>query len=278
MNVESRAPWLALGVLAGVLVIAVAAPLITVHDPESPQLSSRLESPQWAPGADHPLGTDSLGRDIAARLAYGARIVAIVSIVALVLGAAVGTFLGVLAGYLGGLYDSVIMRIVDAALSLPSVLIALLLAVTLGAGIWTVMIAITAVIWSRFARVVRGEALRIRESDYVLLARTHGCSTARILLRHIVPNIGNVVLVVVTLELAHVILLEASLSFLGAGIPPPRPSWGQMIGDGRDLVRIAWWVPIVPGIAIIIVVLAVNRIGDWLRDRLSPTLDMVVKH
>jgi peptide/nickel transport system permease protein len=164
------------------------------------------------------------------------------------------------------------MRIVDATLTFPTILIALLLAVSLGAGLRTIVIAITVIIWARFARVVRGEVLSVKTRDFVALARVHGCSHLRIMAIHIVPNVLNTFMVLLTLHIGFVIIVEASLSFLGAGIPPPTPAWGSMIAEGRDFVTSAWWVSFLPGLAILLVVLAFNLLGDWLRDTLDPKL------
>jgi peptide/nickel transport system permease protein len=182
---------------------------------------------------------------------------------------------GIVSGYLGGRTDSVLMRIVDATLTFPTILIALLLAVSLGQGLGTISLAITVLIWARFARVVRGEALAVKTRDFVALARVHGCSHLRIMAVHIVPNVLNTFMVLLTLHIGFVIIVEASLSFLGAGIPPPTPSWGQMVADGRGHIASAWWLSVVPGVAIILVVLAFNLFGDWLRDWLDPRLKQV---
>jgi len=171
--------------------------------------------------------------------------------------------------------DSLIMRIVDATLTFPTILIALLLTVSLGQGLRTIVIAVTLIIWARFARVVRGEVLAVKARDFVDLARVHGCSHVRIMAVHIVPNVMNTFIVLLTLHIGFVIIVEASLSFLGAGIAPPTPSWGQMVADGRSHIAGAWWLSVVPGAAIMLVVLAFNLFGDWLRDWLDPRLRQV---
>jgi peptide/nickel transport system permease protein len=206
---------------------------------------------------------------------YGARVSLTVAAFALLSGGLIGLAVGIIAGYLGGRVDSILMRVVDATLTFPTILIALLLAVSLGAGLRTIVIAITVIIWARFARVVRGEVLGVRARDFVSLARVHGCSGLRIMLVHIVPNVMNTFMVLLTLHIGFVIIVEASLSFLGAGIPPPTPSWGQMVADGRSHIASAWWLAVMPGAAIMLVVLAFNLFGDWLRDWLDPRLRQV---
>ena len=272
-----RLPWTAFVIIAVMVVIAVFAPLIAPHSPTEQSLPDKLKPPAWQEGgsAKHLLGTDLLGRDLFSRLVYGARVSLTVAAFALLSGGLIGLAIGIIAGYLGGRVDSVLMRVVDATLTFPTILIALLLAVSLGAGLRTIVIAITVIIWARFARVVRGEVLGVRARDFVSLARVHGCSSFRIMLVHIVPNVMNTFMVLLTLHIGFVIIVEASLSFLGAGIPPPTPSWGQMVADGRSHIASAWWLAVMPGAAIMLVVLAFNLFGDWLRDWLDPRLRQV---
>ncbi len=196
----------------------------------------------------------------------------IVASTALLSGGLIGGVLGVISGYVGGKVDTLIMRAVDATLAFPTILFALLLAVTMGQGLLTVVLAVTLILWARFARVTRGEVLSLKTNDFIALARIHGCSSFRIMAIHIMPNAFNTFMVMLTLHVGLVILTEASLSFLGAGIPPPTPSWGQMVADGRAKVASAWWISIIPGVAITMVVIAFNLFGDWLRDRLDPKL------
>jgi peptide/nickel transport system permease protein len=256
---------------------ALAAPLIAPHSPTEQSLPEKLLPPAWEAGGgrNHLLGTDVLGRDVLSRLIYGARVSLIVAAVALLAGGGIGLMVGIVSGYLGGRVDSFLMRVVDATLTFPTILIALLLAVSLGPGLRTISIAITVLIWARFARVVRGEVLAVKARDFVALARVHGCSHLRIMVVHIVPNVLNTFMVLLTLHIGFVIIVEASLSFLGAGIPPPTPSWGQMVADGRSHIASAWWLSVVPGAAIMLVVLAFNLFGDWLRDWLDPRLRQV---
>jgi peptide/nickel transport system permease protein len=272
-----RLPWTAFVIIAIMVVVAVLAPVIAPHSPTEQSLPDKLRPPAWQQGGSstHLLGTDMLGRDLFSRLVYGARVSLTVAAFALLSGGLIGLAIGIIAGYLGGRVDSILMRVVDATLTFPTILIALLLAVSLGAGLRTIVIAITVIIWARFARVVRGEVLGVKARDFVALARVHGCSSFRIMLVHIVPNVMNTFMVLLTLHIGFVIIVEASLSFLGAGIPPPTPSWGQMVADGRSHIASAWWLSVMPGAAIMLVVLAFNLFGDWLRDWLDPRLRQV---
>jgi peptide/nickel transport system permease protein len=273
----TRLPWTSFVIISVLVVVAVFAPLIAPHSPTEQSLPDKLRPPAWQDGgsAKHLLGTDMLGRDLFSRLVYGARVSLTVAGFALLSGGLIGLAVGIVAGYVGGRTDSALMRIVDATLTFPTILIALLLAVSLGAGLRTIVLAITVIIWARFARVVRGEVLSVKTRDFVALARVHGCSHLRIMAIHIVPNVMNTFMVLLTLHIGFVIIVEASLSFLGAGIPPPTPSWGQMVADGRGHIASAWWMSALPGAAIMLVVLAFNLFGDWLRDWLDPRLRQV---
>ena len=272
-----RLPWTSFVIIAILVVVAVLAPLIATHSPTEQSLPNKLKPPAWqeAGSTANLLGTDMLGRDLFSRLVYGARVSLTVALFALMSGGLIGLAIGIVAGYTGGRTDSALMRIVDATLTFPTILIALLLAVSLGAGLRTIVLAITVIIWARFARVVRGEVLSVKTRDFVALARIHGCSHLRIMAIHIVPNVMNTFMVLLTLHIGFVIIVEASLSFLGAGIPPPTPSWGQMVADGRGHIASAWWLSALPGAAIMLVVLAFNLFGDWLRDWLDPRLRQV---
>jgi peptide/nickel transport system permease protein len=273
----ARLPWIPALIIVVLVFVAVLAPLLAPYSPTAQSLPDKLLPPAWLEGgsAQHLLGTDVLGRDMLSRLLYGARVSLAVAVSALLAGGVVGLALGILSGYLGGRVDSVLMRVVDATLTFPTILIALLLAVSLGAGLRTMVIAITLILWARFARVVRGEVLAVKTRDFVALARVHGCSHLRIMGVHILPNVTNTFMVLLSLHIGFVILVEASLSFLGAGIPPPTPSWGQMVADGRSHIASAWWLSVLPGAAIMLVVLAFNLFGDWLRDWLDPRLRQV---
>jgi len=270
----ARLPWAASLIILALVFVAVFAPLIAPHSPTVQSLPDKLTPPAWQEGgsAKHLLGTDLLGRDMLSRLIYGARVSLTVAASALLAGGGVGLLLGILSGYLGGRVDSFLMRVVDATLTFPTILIALLFAVSLGQGLRTMVIAITLILWARFARVVRGEVLAVKTRDFVSLAKVHGCSHLRIMAVHILPNVTNTFMVLLSLHIGFVILVEASLSFLGAGIAPPTPSWGQMVADGRGHIASAWWLSFIPGAAIMLVVLAFNLFGDWLRDWLDPRL------
>lgn len=219
------------------------------------------------------LGTDHLGRDVLSRVIYGARISLLVSIVTLAVGGSIGVTMGLMAGWYGGAMDEFLMRLVDIKLAIPLILIALVLVITLGQSLWIIVTVLCLFIWPRFARQVRGEVLQLKHMDYVSLAKVSGASTARILFIHIFPGTINTLIVVATLQVGIVILLESTLSFLGAGVPPPTPAWGSMVSDGRDkLAGGVWWISTFPGLAIMITVMSLNLFGDWLRDTLDPRL------
>jgi peptide/nickel transport system permease protein len=267
-------PWIPLTIISVMLFMGIFAPFLTSYSPIDQSLPDKLLPPFWEEGGSikHLFGTDIFGRDVLTRLYHGARVSLIVTALALLVGGGVGLLIGIVSGYVGGRLDSLLMRIVDAALAFPTILFALLLAVTMGQGLRTIIIAISLLLWARFARVVRGEVLAVKERDYVALAKVHGCSPARIMATHILPNVLNTFMVLLTLHVGVVIVAEASLSFLGAGIPPPTPSWGLMVAEGRGKISSAWWLSLIPGVAITLVVLAFNLFGDWLRDRLDPKL------
>ena len=216
------------------------------------------------------LGTDKLGRDILSRIIYGSRISVVVAGIAIFIAGVIGTVLGVTAGYFGGWVDAVIMRLVDISLSIPIILMALVLVAALGASFQTILIVIIIFLWAVYSRQSRGETLSVVVQDYVARARVSGASDWRIMLRHVFPNVFNSLVVIATLQVGFVIILESTLSFLGAGIPRPTPAWGLMVADGRELIVSAWWVALFPGIAIMLVVICMNLLGDWLRDRLDP--------
>lgn len=262
-------PFLILAVFAS---LALCADFLAPYPPNEIALAHRLAPPFWQSGGtlSHPLGTDRLGRDIATRIIYGARVSIAAGLAAVLVGGMVGTLLGLIAGYYGRWVDSIIMRATDAMLSLPIILIALLFAVVFGPSFTNLILVLGLVMWARFARLVRGEVLTWKEREFVALARVAGCSPFRILERHIFPNIVNPLVVLATLQVGWVIVVEASLSFLGAGIPPPTPSWGAMIADGRSYITTAWWLSFFPGLALVLVVLSINLLGDWLRDFLDP--------
>jgi len=269
-----RVPWIPIVIISIIVVMALFAPLLAPYSPIDQTLRDKLLPPVWLEGGSprYILGTDAFGRDILSRLIYGARVSLLVAVLALTAGGGVGLLVGIVSGYVGGTVDNILMRLVDAAFTFPAILFALLLAVTMGQGLTTLVIAISLLLWASFARVIRGEVLSVKQRDFVALARVRGCSPARIMLTHILPNVFSTFMVLVTLNIGVVIIAEASLSFLGAGIPPPTPTWGLMISEGRGRIADAWWMALIPGIAITLLVLSVNLFGDWLRDRLDPTL------
>jgi peptide/nickel transport system permease protein len=267
----------AIGVVALLVCLGLFGQWIAPYDANAASLAARLRPPVWMTGGSwaYPLGTDPVGRDILSRLIIGTQITLAVSTAALIVGAVVGTGLGLVAGYFGGIADKIIMRFADVAIGFPIILFAVLLAVVSGPRSENVVISVALILWSRFARVVRGDVLSLRERDYVALARVSGASSSQIIRWHLLPNVMNTVVVLASLQIGFTILTEASLSFLGAGIPPPTPAWGAMVAEGRNYVLQAWWVPTMPGLAILLAVLAFNLLGDWLRDTFDPKLRQV---
>jgi peptide/nickel transport system permease protein len=269
-----RLPLFSLAMIALFVVAALVAPLLSLPDPTAQSLRARFTPPAWLDGGsrEHLLGTDRLGRDLLSRIVWGARVSLAAGVVTVLLASAFGAAVGLAAGYYGGRVDATLMRITDATLSFPVILLALILAVTVGPSFTNVVIAIAVILWARYARVIRGQVLTLMRLDFVAQARLAGAGAWRIITRHLVPNTLGTLLVLVTLQIGYVIIVEASLSFLGAGIPPPTPAWGSMIAEGRDVVTRAWWVSLFPGLAILLVVLAFNLLGDWLRDTFDPKL------
>ena len=261
-------------VLALLVITAIFAPLLAPYDPVKVSLLERRIPPFFQEGGsmNHPLGTDNLGRDVMSRAIYGARISLSVSLLVIAITAAVGTLLGITAGYLGGRTEGFIMRVTDVSMAFPGLLIAMLLAVILGPSIMTVVLALSLLGWAPYARLIRGEALRLRESDFVAQARVNGASPMRIMLRHIFPNVINPLIIVMTMAVGMMILAEAALSYLGVGVPPPDASWGNMVADGRNDIDRAWWISTFPGLLIGLVVMSGNFFGDWLRDKMDPRL------
>jgi peptide/nickel transport system permease protein len=269
-----RLPWTPIVILATVMFVSIFAPILTPHDPTNVNLPNRLLPPSWQAGGkpEYLFGTDSLGRDLLTRIFYGGRVSLQVAFYVLAVSGTIGLALGIVAGYVRGILGTLIMRTVDGLMAIPSLLIALVFAMSLGPSLQTVVFAIGILMWSRFTRVLYGEVLSVSRTNYVLQAKVAGCSDLRIMMVHILPNILNVFMILLSLNVGATIITEASLSFLGAGIPPPTPSWGQMISDGKDYLTTAWWISLLPGVAVALTVLAFNMLGDWLRDELDPRL------
>jgi peptide/nickel transport system permease protein len=269
-------PILPLAILVPFILIAVFANFIAPYDPTEPIPGAKIfEPPFWVAGANvHALlGTDFQGRDVLSRLLFGARVSLIVGVTGTIVAGGIGTTLGILAGYLGGWVDQVIMRVTDAWLALPGLVFAIFLATMVGPSMWNIVIILGAVFWTRYARVIRGEVLSLREREFVKLAEIAGASSWRVITRHILPNVVNTAMVLASLTIGVVIIAEASLSFLGVGVPPPQPAWGSMLADGRSMLMVGdWWLTVFPGLGIMLVVLATQLLGDWLRVRLDPQL------
>ena len=270
----NRTAVAATAVIVAFVLAALAAPLLSPHDPAEADLFRRLQPPAWAPGGAwaFPLGCDSLGRDILSRLLYGARVSLLVAALVIGIAAVVGTLAGLAAGYLRGWTDTLVSRLVDTLLGFPYLVFAIGLMAMMGPGLHNIVLALVYKEWVFTCRVVRGETLAAREQDYVEAARALGCGSAHIMLREILPNVLSPVLVVATFRMAYVIIMEASLSFLGLGVQPPTPSWGSMVADGRDFLVDAWWVSTLSGLAILSLVLSINLASQGLRDAFDPRL------
>jgi peptide/nickel transport system permease protein len=262
-------------IVLGVALVAVFAPLLVPHDPFAQDLNLRLVPPSFMEGgqAEHFLGTDQLGRDYFSRLIYGARISMLIGVATVVTSGLIGITLGVLGGFFGGRVDDVVMFAITCRLSIPLILVALAVVSLVGSSLTVVVLTLGLLLWDRFAVVSRTTSMQVRNLDYVSAAWAAGCSRAHIVLREVLPNIAHHLVVVATLEMALAILLEAALSFLGLGIPPPLPSWGLMIAEARDYMFFSPWVIMVPGIALFVLVLGINFLGDGLRDRLGAARD-----
>ncbi|HBF43122.1 MAG TPA: peptide ABC transporter permease [Desulfobacteraceae bacterium] len=267
-----QAPLGGLVILFLLIVAALFAEIIAPHSPIDQNITQALRPPFFleSGSCNNLLGTDELGRDILSRIIFGARISLVVGFIAVAISGFIGTCLGLVSGYFGGRVDSVIMRLVDIQLSMPYILIALALIGALGPSLRNIIIVIGITSWVDYGRVVRGEVLSIKGNEFVDLAKIAGCSTYRILLKHIFPGVVNSLIILATLMLGRIIIFEAALSFLGLGVQPPTPSWGSMLADGRQYLTYAWWLATFPGFAIMLVVLGTNLVGDWLRDLLDP--------
>ncbi len=267
-------PWFAGSILLALVLTAAFANVLAPRSPTDGDISTKLIPPVWMERGtwEHPLGSDRFGRDVLSRIIYGSRISLAVSLIAIGVAGTFGTLLGLISGYRGGLTDALLMRLTDIGLSLPTILIAVVLVAVSEPSFRNVILVIALLLWPRFARQVRGETLGIKEQDFVALAVVAGRSSAWIIRRHIFPNVVPTLLVISTLQVGYVVLLEGTLSFLGVGVPPPNPAWGLMIADGRGFLATAWWITLFPGLAMLLTVLAVNLMGDWLRDHLDPKL------
>jgi peptide/nickel transport system permease protein len=265
-------PALILGFIA---LVAIFANYLAPHNPEIGSLTARFKPPFWQTGGTtkYLLGTDQLGRDVLSRLIFGARVSMVVGFTAVIFAGTVGTTLGIVSGYLGGWVDQVIMRVTDTWLALPGLMFAIFLAAIVGPSMWNIVIILGLVYWTRYARVIRGEVLSLKEREFVRLAIVAGCLKWTIMYRHILPNVINSAIVIGTLMLGVVIITEASLSFLGVGVPPPQAAWGLMLSDGKQSLMVGrWWLSVLPGCCIMLMVLSANILGDWLRVKLDPQL------
>lgn len=266
-------PYIPVAILLIFAGVAIFAPWLAPHSPTKVSLSDSYQPPVWSGGTtEYLLGTDKLGRDILSRIMRGASISLLVIVAAIVASGIVGVAAGMLAGYRRGWTETVVMRLVDVKLSTPTVLLALLFSVVWGPSLLNLLAVIIITLWALYARQVHAETLSLAEREYVQAARLMGATDFRILRAHILPNALGSIMILATLQIATVVLMEAALSFLGVGIPPPTPAWGLMIADGRDVLIEAWWVSAFPGIALSLVILSSNLVGDWLRDHLDPTM------
>ena len=259
-------------IVLSVILVALLAPLLSPHDPYQQDLMKRLIPPVWdSRGSwEHILGTDHLGRDYLSRLIYGARISLLIGIGAALISGIIGTIMGVMAGYFGGRVDMVVTFLVTVRLSMPVVLVALAVVAIVGGSLQVVITVLGLLLWDRFAVVMRSSTLQIRSMDYVSAAQAVGCSTGRILTTEVMPNVVNNLIVIATIEIAHAIILEAALSFLGLGVQPPLPSWGLMVSEGKDMMLFEPWLITIPGVALFLLVLAINLMGDGVRDITAP--------
>lgn len=268
-------PVIPLAILAIITLVAIFANQLAPHNPEVGVLTLRFKPPFWLKGGstDFLLGTDQLGRDVLSRLIFGARISMVVGFTAVIFAGTLGTLLGIMSGYLGGWVDQVVMRLTDTWLALPALTFAIFLAAIVGPSMWNIVIILGVTYWTRYARVIRGEVLSLKEREFVRLAIVAGCSKWTIMMRHILPNVINSAVVLASLMLGVVIIAEATLSFLGVGVPPPQPAWGLMLSDGKQGLMVGyWWLTVFPGLGIMLLVLSANLLGDWLRVKLDPQL------
>jgi peptide/nickel transport system permease protein len=272
-------PKIPLAILLLLVLPAVFAGVVSTHNPEFGNPKDRNLPPFWqARGTLHyPLGTDHVGRDVLTRLIFGARVSLLVAFMSVFVAGSIGTTVGILSGFLGGRVDQVLMRITDGWLAFPGMFIGILMAVLLGPGVQNIIIVIGLILWTRYARVIRGEVLSIKERDFIHLATTAGISKARIMLRHVFPNVAATASVLGTLQLGMVVVMEATLTFIGVGVPSPKPAWGLMLSEGRNgLLAGYWWTSFFPGLGIVLLVISANFLGDWLRVRIDPRLQQLL--
>jgi peptide/nickel transport system permease protein len=267
-----RPPVVALGIVALVVVCVVFGPLLAPHDPNAGSLTDALLPPFWADNGtwSHPLGTDQLGRDLLSRLIVGARLTLLVALAGVVVSGVLGSLVGLLAGYFGGLVDEIVMRLADAALAIPLLVLGLALAAVHGPSTANVILVVSALTWAFFARLVRGEVLALRTSDYVTAVVLLGLPRRRVLLRHILPNVANPIIVLGTLQIGNVVIMASGLSFLGLGAAHTTPEWGYLLADSQDYLALAPWLAVAPAVALAAFVLSTNTLGDWLGERLDP--------
>ncbi len=271
-----RWPYIPALVLIILIFAALAAPLISPYDPVKGDLRARSKPPLGFGGTtEHLFGTDNQGRDIFSRIIHGARVSISFAAITMLLSVALGAVIGAVSGYFGGHIDETLMRLVDLQNALPFILAALVMVGVFGASFTTLLIVIAIFSWGATARQIRGEILQLKQMDYVSLARVAGASPPRIIFQHLLPGVTNTLIVVATLGTGQIILTEATLSFLGVGIPPPNPAWGSMVSFGRNYIDTAWWIAVIPGIAIALVVVSLNFLGDWMRDYFDPRLRQV---
>ena len=271
-----RSPKALIGAIMLLVIVlaAILAPWIVPHDPTAQDITSTLLPPAWMANGNgsYLLGTDVLGRDILSRTIYGARASLLIGAVSVLIASVIGVTIGVIGGFFGGWVEDVMLRIADMQLAIPYILLAILLSAVIGPSVLTVIIVLGITRWVVYARITRGEVLSLKERDFVRAAVGLGARRSRIILRHLLPNLISAILVVATIEVSLVILADASLSFLGLGVQPPTPTWGTMLGDGRDYLATAWWLSVFPGVALMLAILSLNMLGDWLRDTLDPGL------
>jgi len=272
-----RYPVFSFAVILIFIFLAFFGESLAPYPPNETRLSQKLLPPFWQEGGSmvHPMGTDMLGRDMLSRIMAGARVSFIVAVLALTVGGLAGSALGIIAGYYGGKVDAFLMRAADATLAFPIILLAMLLVIILGPSIQNVVVSLGITLWARYAVVIRGEVLSLKSRDFIALARVAGASNLRIMFLHLFLNIRNTLIVMLTLQVGWVIIVEASLSFIGAGIPGPSPVWGSMIAGGREYISLAWWIPFFPGFCVAAVCLSFNMAGDWLRETLDPKIRQI---